>query len=90
MVPVFCRSNYLTPGRRHAYTGIMLTLRRIQKLQDLRSAVRLADGRVGKIIRVDTTYPANKTEVSVYTKDAQGPGIAKVGLELLDGVSELA
>ena len=40
--------------------------------------VRLADGRVGKIVRVDTTFPANKTEVSVYTLGAQGPGIAKV------------
>ena len=68
----------------------MLTLRRVQELQDRRSVVRLADGRVGKIVRVDTTFPANKTEVSVYTLGAQGPGIAKVGLELLSGVSESA
>ncbi len=68
----------------------MLTLRRVQELQDKRSVVRLADGRVGKIVRVDTTFPANKTEVSVYTLDAKGPGIAKVGLELLSGISESA
>ncbi len=66
----------------------MLTLRRVQALQDQRSVVRLEDGRVGKIVRVDTTFPANKTEVSVYTEDAKGPGIAKVSLELLSDMSE--
>jgi hypothetical protein len=66
----------------------MLTLRRIQKLQDQRSVVRLEDGRVGKIVRVDTTFPANETEVSVYTEDEKGPGNAKVSLEGLSAVSE--
>lgn len=66
----------------------MLTLRRIQKLQDQRSVVRLEDGRVGKIVRVDTTFPANRTEVSVYTEDDKGPGIAKVSLDMLTAVSE--
>jgi hypothetical protein len=50
--------------------------------------VRLEDGRVGKIVRVDTTFPANETEVSVYTEDEKGPGIAKVSLEGLSAVSE--
>ena len=71
-----------------AYTYCMLTLRRIQALQDQRSVVRLEDGRVGKIVRVDTTFPANQTVVSVYTADARGPGIAKVSLELLSDMSE--
>ncbi len=66
----------------------MLTLRNIQALQDSRSIVRLEDGRVGKIIRVDTTFPANQTEVSVYTEGAKGPGIAKVSLELLSAASD--
>lgn len=66
----------------------MLTLRHLQKLQDARSRVRLADGRVGKIIRVDTTFPENKTEVSVYTEDENKPGIAKVGLEVLSAMSD--
>jgi hypothetical protein len=66
----------------------MLTLRRVQALQDKRSVVRLEDGRVGKIIRVDTTFPANRTEVSVYTQGDRGPGVAKVSLELLSDVSE--
>lgn len=50
--------------------------------------VRLEDGRVGKIIRVDTTFPANTTEVSVYTQDEKGPGIAKVALEDLSALSD--
>lgn len=66
----------------------MLTLRTIQQLQDQRSVVRLEDGRVGKIIRVDTTFPANHTTVSVYTEDSKGPGIAKVSLELLSAISD--
>lgn len=67
----------------------MLTLRRVKQLQDQRSQVRLNDGRVGKIVRVDTTFPANQTTVSVYTSaDGQGPGILKVGLESLTDVSE--
>lgn len=70
------------------YTDCMLTLRRIRALQDRRSVVRLEDGRVGRIVRVDTTFPANETEVSVYTEDARGPGIAKVSLELLSDASE--
>lgn len=71
-----------------SYTELMLTLRRIQALQDQRSVVRLEDGRVGKIVRVDTTFPQNETVVSVYTEDARGPGIAKVSLELLSDMSE--
>jgi len=79
---------YLTNVKKGAYIDLMLTLRRVQELQDRRSLVRLADGRVGKIIRVDTTFPANKTEVSVYTLGGPGPGVARVSLELLTGESE--
>lgn len=62
----------------------MLTLRLVKKLQDQRSVVQLNDGRVGKIIRVDTIFPGNKTEVSVYTSgEGKRPGIARVGLESL-------
>jgi hypothetical protein len=50
--------------------------------------VRLEDGRVGRIIRVDTTYPANETEVSVYTVDEKGPGIAKVSSKMLFAIPE--
>jgi hypothetical protein len=66
----------------------MLTLRHLLKLQDERSVVRLQDGRVGKIVRVDTTFPANRTEVSIYTDGERGPGIAKVGLEFLSAIPD--
>lgn len=42
--------------------------------------VRLADGRVGKIVRVDTTFPANDTLVTLWTGE-EGPGVTKVKLE---------
>jgi hypothetical protein len=67
----------------------MMTLRRVKQLQDQRSVVRLSDGRVGKIVRVDTTFPGNRTEVSVYTtREGEGPGIAKVGLEVLSAMPD--
>jgi hypothetical protein len=66
----------------------MLTLRRVRQLQDGRAVVRLEDGRVGRIVRVDTTFPANETVVTVYTQNDQGPGIAKVQLAQLFAVSE--
>ncbi len=50
--------------------------------------VLLEDGRIGKIVRVDTTYPDNRTQVSVYTQDAKGPGIARVDLERIVGLAE--
>lgn len=45
----------------------MVTLRDLHRYQTARSMVQLEDGRVGKIVRVDTTFPGNCTEVSVYT-----------------------
>jgi hypothetical protein len=57
-----------------------------------RRMVQLADGRVGKVVRVDTTFPDNATTVTVWTKEneasravnasgpASGPGITKVSL----------
>lgn len=61
----------------------MLTLRHVHQLQDRRGLVRLADGRLGKIVKVSTSFPGNRTEVSVYTNLPTGPGIAKVRLEEL-------
>lgn len=61
----------------------MMTLRTVRKMQDARKAVQLDDGRVGKIVRVDTTFPGNHTEVSVYTLGQDGPGLAKVTLDRL-------
>jgi hypothetical protein len=53
-----------------------------------RARVVLADGRIGKIVRVDTVFPANDTTVTVWTETPQGPGVAKVQLE--DVVGPLA
>ncbi len=61
----------------------MLPLRVVQKLQDERAPVALDDGRLGRIVRVDTTFPGNRTVVSVYTQVDGGPGIAKVSLDRL-------
>ena len=43
-----------------------------------RRQVLLADGRTGKIIRVDTTFPENDTQLTVWTADSSGPGPSKV------------
>jgi hypothetical protein len=57
----------------------MATLRHIHQLMNERRLVRLTDGRVGKVVRVDTTFPGNDTTVSVWT-DSKSPGVAKVSL----------
>ena len=60
-----------------------------------RRMVRLSDGRVGKIVRVDTLFPDNATVVSVWTDSNQygplstgavsRPGISKVSLTEIVG-----
>jgi hypothetical protein len=55
-----------------------------------RRMVRLSDGRVGKIVRVDTLFPDNATTVTVWTDSnddgplstgpVSGPGISKVSI----------
>jgi hypothetical protein len=50
-----------------------------------RGSVRLADGRVGKIMRVDTLFPDHEVKVTVWTSDRTRPGLAKVeSVELKD------
>ena len=43
-----------------------------------RRMVQLSDGRVGKIVRVDTLFPDNATTVTVWTNvnEADGPASA--------------
>jgi hypothetical protein len=43
-----------------------------------RRAVRLADGRTGIIVRIDTTFPACEETVEVWTNEGDRPGLAKV------------
>jgi len=52
-----------------------------------RRMVLLTDGRIGKVVRVDTLFPGNATTVSVWT-DSKAPGVAKVSLS--DVVGEAA
>ena len=48
----------------------MATLRHIHQIMNERRMVQLADGRIGKVVRVDTTFPGNTTTVSVWTGTA--------------------
>lgn len=57
----------------------MATLRHLHQLMNERRMVRLSDGRVGKVMRVDTHFPENATTVSVWT-GSNSPGLAKVSL----------
>jgi hypothetical protein len=53
-----------------------------------RSYVRLSDGRTGKIVRVDTTFPANDTTVTLWTESGGCPGVAKVRLADVVGTTD--
>jgi len=55
-----------------------------------RRMVRLSDGRIGKIVRIDTLFPDNATTVTIWTDSnddgplstgpVSGPGISKVSI----------
>jgi hypothetical protein len=68
------------------------TLRNIHKFMNERSYVRLSDGRTGKIVRVDTTFPSNDTTVTVWTDNGNGPesgpGVAKVRMAEVVGTTD--
>ena len=62
----------------------MASLRNIHQIMNERRLVQLADGRTGKIMRVDTCYPNNETQVTIWTATAASPGVAnaeRVGLK---------
>ena len=76
-----------TPEKGHR----MASLRHIHQIMNERRLVQLADGRTGKIMRVDTWFPDNDTKVTVWTADPTGPGLAKVErVELEDVVGVVA
>jgi hypothetical protein len=56
----------------------MPSLRNIHQLMNERRLVQLADGRTGKIMRVDTWFPENDTLVTVWTAADAGLGLARV------------
>ena len=43
-----------------------------------RRRVRLADGRTGIIVRIDTSFPTGDETIEVWTNDDGKPGLAKV------------
>jgi len=45
-----------------------------------RGRVVLSDGRIGKIVRVDTVFPSNDTTLMIWTKTASGSAVTRVGL----------
>jgi hypothetical protein len=58
----------------------MATLRHIHQLMNERRMVLLADGRVGKVVRVDTLFPSNATTVTVWTDSGVSPPLSQVTL----------
>jgi len=78
----------------------MLSLWNLHRMMNERRMVQLADGRVGKIVRVDTTFPGSTTTVTIWTNSsewngpasgsgpASGPGISKVPLADIVGEVE--
>jgi len=48
---------------------------------DTRGRIELADGRTGKIVRVDTVFPSNDTTVTVWTDGEKGPSVVRVRLD---------
>jgi hypothetical protein len=64
----------------------MLSLFYLHQMMNERRLVQLSDGRVGKVVRVDTTFPANATTVTIWTS-SQAPGIAKVALSDVVGAA---
>ena len=69
----------------------MASLRHIHQIMNERRLVQLADGRTGKIMRVDTWFPENDTQVTIWTRGSgAGPGLARVervGLKEVVGVA---
>jgi hypothetical protein len=65
----------------------MASLRHIHQIMNERALVRLADGRTGKILRVDTLFPDREVKITVWTSDQARPSLAKVErVELKDVV----
>jgi hypothetical protein len=52
----------------------MATLRYLHQMMNERRMVRLSDGRVGKIVRVDTLFPSNATVVTIWTDSNESIG----------------
>lgn len=62
-----------------------MSLRHLHRCMTDRRRVELDDGRLARIVRVDTEFPANHTTVSVWTDTPKGPSLAKVDLGRIVG-----
>ena len=62
-----------------------MSLRHLQRCMTDRRKVELDDGRLARIVRVDTEFPANQTTVSVWTDTPKGPSLTKVDLGRIVG-----
>jgi hypothetical protein len=69
-----------------AHVGAVSDLRRMYALMALRKPVRLTDGRMGVITRVDTSFPDNQTTLHVWIEGAGAPGLAKVRADEVEEV----
>ena len=66
-------------------------IREIHEFMTDRRRVKLRDGRVGKIVRVDTDFPRRSSTVSVWTQDGKkGPSVAKVDIASVVGPAQVA
>lgn len=63
----------------------MMNLRHVHRCMTDRRKVELDDGRFGRIVRVDTEFPANQTTVSLWTQTPKGPGVAKIDIRRIVG-----
>ncbi|HEY6724328.1 MAG TPA: hypothetical protein VI197_09855 [Polyangiaceae bacterium] len=52
-----------------------------------RRRVALDDGRLARILRIDTEFPANQSTVSVWTDTPKGPSVTKVDLTRIVGLA---
>lgn len=66
----------------------MPTLRYIHQLMNEHRIVALTDGRVGRIVRVDTLFPANVTTVTLWLEAT--PSVTRVSLNEVLGEHEAA
>jgi hypothetical protein len=64
----------------------MSLVRTMYAIMASRKPVMLSDGRTGVITRVDTSFPEQETTVHVWTKSADGPGLAKVNAKTVTAI----
>lgn len=68
----------------------MASLRNIHTYMNEHQWVVLRDGRTGKIVRVDTTFPSNDTTVTIWVPAGPKPAVTKVRLEQVVGAAPQA